>query len=98
MGSGELHNMAYDLFIKEYGVKFSKVYSSFENVVKNVDILGKDLFIDSTSPYGGLLTVPCKDTLKSNIGLVISSLIALAEQQNVSIEDKLVEALEKCKK
>ena len=94
MGNGKLHNAAYDLFVREYGIKNSVEYGKFEEVVKCLDILGKDLLgigVPFSNPESHA------KVLKANIRLTIFALINLANQQKLNIEDTLVEALEEYK-
>jgi hypothetical protein len=95
-----LQNAAYDVFIREGGVKHSPDYSSFENVVSSVDKLGKDLLTSDRNPFACYNLTPQQrvEATKQNIGYVISDLVALAVQQNIDIEDTLIDSLEDYRK
>jgi cell division ATPase FtsA len=90
---GRLQNAAYECYIREDGIANSEKYSKFDNVLHYMDKLGRDLFTDI--PFGGPTPHERSESVKRNIGSAISSLLDLANQQNVTVEDTLAEALEK---
>jgi hypothetical protein len=93
---GKLHNAAYDIFIREYGLGHSEEYSKFDDVVYAVDALGHDLF--QPDIFSNPSPEQTAETVKKHIPFIIKRLVAFADQQDLNIEDILVEVLDEYRK
>lgn len=87
----KLHNVAYEIYVKEHGAGSSPDYSKFEDVVYNIDQLGKDLLLSPMLAQGD------KDRLLMiNIKSVVDALVELSNSRGIQIDSVLTEILEKC--
>jgi|GEM_PF-4200499 len=75
----KLQNVAYEIFVRDYGVNGSAELSNFLDVVSAVDKLGKDLLI--SNPFFTPSQQERKEYLKRNIDAVISALNELGDLQ-----------------
>jgi len=78
----KLQNLAFEMFIQGYKVDYSEDYSKYDDLVAQIDDLGRSLLLS-------------KRFCESHVDYVLTALISLAEHKNLNIEEILTGVLAK---